>query len=326
MTPPPSLPLAPPAAPAVALEHVTFLHPGGRGVEDVSLSLPPGAILGLLGPNGAGKSTVLSLVAGFRLPAAGHARVLGEPISARLRRHMGILFQDSSLDPLMTVRETLWLQGRLFGLGGADLKSRIARLLALIDLQERAGDAIETLSGGLKRRLELARSILHRPALLLLDEPTLGLDPESRLRLWDLLLQINADDGAALLVATNDVAEAERYCQHVAFIDHGRLVAKGTPTDLKRDLKRDSVHVEWPQPPPDIADAIGGWPGVGRVTLAPPILHVTVDNAAAFVPKLFTLAGDGIRALRIHESTLEDAYFEIVGSPFAANGAGEERP
>ena len=154
---------------------------------------------------------------------------------------------------------------------------------------------------------------------MLLDEPTLGLDPESRLRLWDLLLQINAG-GTTLLVATNDVAEAERYCHHVAFIDHGRLVAQGTPTDLKRHLKRDSVQVEWPQPPPDIAGAIGDWPGVGRVTLAPPILHVTVDNAAAFVPKLFTLAGDGIRALRIHESTLEDAYFEIVGSPFVQNG------
>lgn len=325
MTRTPSLPHAPPTALAVALEHVTFLHPGGRGVEDVSLSLPSGAIWGLLGPNGAGKSTILSLVAGFRIPGAGQVRVLGQPISARLRGSTGILFQESSLDPLMTVRETLWLQGRLFGLGGADLKRRIAHLLTLIDLQERANDAAETLSGGLKRRLELARSVLHRPALLLLDEPTLGLDPESRLRLWDLLLQINAD-GAALLVATNDVAEAERYCHHVAFIDHGRLVAAGTPTDLKRNLKRDSVHVEWPQPPPDIAGAIGGWPGVGRVTLAPPILHVTVDNAAAFVPKLFTLAGDGIRALRIHESTLEDAYFEIVGSPFAQNGAEEERP
>ena len=319
MTLTPSLPPAPQPAPAIALEHVTFLHPGGRGVEALSLSLPSGAIWGLLGPNGAGKSTVLSLVAGFRLPDAGQVRVLGAPISARRRGSMGILFQESSLDPLMTVRETLWLQGRLFGLGGADLKSRIARLLALIDLQERAGDAAETLSGGLKRRLELARSILHRPALVLLDEPTLGLDPESRLRLWDLLLQINAG-GTTLLVATNDVAEAERYCHHVAFIDHGRLVAQGTPTDLKRHLKRDSVQVEWPQPPPDIAGAIGDWPGVGRVTLAPPILHVTVDNAAAFVPKLFTLAGDGIRALRIHESTLEDAYFEIVGSPFVQNG------
>ena len=248
--------------PVVALKRACFRYAGGYGVRDITLDLPAGAILGLLGPNGSGKSTILSLAAGFRAPQEGAVRVLGSSLAERggdrLRARIGVLFQDASLDPLMSVRETLWLHGRLFGLAAGDLHARIGELLALIGLSDRGSDAVGVLSGGMQRRLELARTILHWPGLLLLDEPTLALDPDSKAALWRLLQDVNAQ-GTALLVATNDVAEAERYCHTVALLDAGRLVRSGTPAELKRGLRRDSVRVEWAAPPDAVEDILSAW-------------------------------------------------------------------
>lgn len=311
--------------PLVALERTTYLHEGGWGVRDISLELEPGAILGLLGPNGAGKSTILNLVAGFCSPQSGTVSVLGSPLTNKrntnFRTHIGILFQESSLDPLMSVYETLWLHGRLFGIPTRTLRARINELLGLIGLDNRHSDATETLSGGMKRRLELARSILHNPKIVILDEPTLALDPDSKSTLWQLLQSINAQ-GAALLVATNDVIEAERQCHTVALIETGRIVRTGTPASLKRDLRRDSVRVEWSDPPLGTEKILSTWKGVGAVIRAAPHFHVTVDDASAFVPRLFELAGGGISAVQIHQSTLEDAYFQAVHHPFRSD---EER-
>ena len=307
--------------PAIALHENTYLHPGGRGVAEVSLTLGRGSILALLGPNGAGKSTILSLVAGFRTPQQGRLTVLGESLSASLRRRVGMVFQESSLDPLMTVQETLWLHGRMYGMSsGSVLRQRLAGLLGLVGLADRSGDAVETLSGGFKRRLELARAMLPHPELLLLDEPSLGLDPNAKASLWTMLEQINAE-GTALLVATNDVVEAERYCPRVAFLNCGRVVSDGSPAELKRNLRRDAVRVEWGSAPDGIAEMLMQWPGVGQVTWTPPILHATVDDASSFVPRLFALVEGAIRSIHIRESTLEDAYFQHVGVPLDASEA-----
>lgn len=304
---------------AVDLRDVSYLHPGDRGVRQITLALPRGSVLALLGPNGSGKSTILNLVAGFLHPQHGDIHILGQRITTDLRRRIGILFQDTSLDPLMTVGETLWLHGRLFGMRTAHLRQRVDELLTLTDLQERRNDEVEALSGGLKRRLELARCVLHEPDLILLDEPSLGLDPDSKAALWAMLSAINAS-GAALMLATNDVAEAERYGQNIAFIEHERVIVEGTPDQLKGNLRRDSVRVEWPAAPPDIAREINSWDGVGHVSGQLPELHITVDDASAFVPTLFQAANGAIAAIRIHESTLEDAYFQIVGRPLQPSG------
>jgi ABC-2 type transport system ATP-binding protein len=305
---------------AVDLRDVTYLHPGDRGVRQINLALPRGAVLALLGPNGSGKSTILNLVAGFLEPQHGEIHLLGQRLTTDLRRRIGILFQDTSLDPLMTVGETLWLHGRLFGMDTTHIRQRVDELLALTDLHERRNDEVEALSGGLKRRLELARCVLHEPDLILLDEPSLGLDPDSKAALWAMLSAINAS-GAALMLATNDVAEAERYGQNIAFVEQGRIIAKGTPDQLKGNLRRDSVRVEWPDAPPDTPRIIHSWDGVGRVTGQLPDLHITVDDASVFVPTLFQAANGAIAAIRIHESTLEDAYFQIVGRPLRPSGA-----
>ncbi|MFQ6020242.1 MAG: ATP-binding cassette domain-containing protein [Dehalococcoidia bacterium] len=305
---------------AIEASDLAFEYDGRPALDGVSLAVPGGASFGLLGPNGSGKSTLLSLLAGIQAAQQGSLSVLGQTPGPRLRAAVGVVFQESCLDPLMTVAETLRLQGKLFGLHGPALRDRVAGLLAQVELADRAGEAAATLSGGLRRRLELARALLTRPRLLLLDEPTSGLDPQARAKLWEFLGDANRG-GTTIVVASNDVQEAERYCHTEAFLNQGRLVAQGAPADLKRGLKRDAVRVEWPELREDVREEIERWPDVGRATWAPPVLHVTVDDASSFVPRLFQAASDGIRALRIHQSTLEDAYFQLVGSPI-----GEEEP
>jgi ABC-2 type transport system ATP-binding protein len=315
--------IAPPHTTGLAahVQELSFSYGELLAVENLTLEVPTGSVFGLLGPNGSGKSTLLSLLAGLRQPSAGAVRVLGQRPSPELRARVGLLFQDTSLDLLMTSRETLWLHGRLYGLGGRGLSSRIDRLLEDVGLLPRADSLVSTLSGGMKRRLELARLLLPSPQLLLLDEPTTGLDPDAELALWSRLNQANAE-GATVILATNKVQEADKHCHSVAFLHDGRVAAHGTPADLKAGLRRDAVWVEWPDMSPALTDEIAAWEGVGRLTWTHPILHATVDAAAAFVPRLFQAAGDGIRAIRIRESTLEDAYFDIVGAALSDHGEG----
>ncbi|HEU4759441.1 MAG TPA: ABC transporter ATP-binding protein, partial [Dehalococcoidia bacterium] len=180
-------PEAPPQSPpfAAEVEALSFAYGDHRALDGVSLDIPQASVFGLLGPNGSGKTTLLALLIGLLSPEGGAVRVFGEAPSPALRAQMGIVFQESCLDPLMTVEETLWLHGRLFGLGGADLHRRIADALQRFGLAGRARQPTRALSGGLKRRLELARALVPAPRLLLLDEPTTGLDPEARLALWE---------------------------------------------------------------------------------------------------------------------------------------------
>ncbi|MEX0800542.1 MAG: ABC transporter ATP-binding protein [Dehalococcoidia bacterium] len=323
---------APPAtALAASVEGVTFSYPTPEGerlaLDSLTLEVPAGGVLGLLGPNGSGKSTLLSILACLRQPAAGRVTVLGETPSAALRARIGVLFQETCLDPLMTPRETLALVGRLHGLGGHDLRQRIDSLLDAVGLATRANALISTLSGGMKRRLELARVLLHSPGLLLLDEPTTGVDPDAEAAVWSLIGNANRD-GVTVVLATNNVAEADRRCDRVAFLHEGRLAAEGAPAELKAGLKRDSVLVDWPDVASPLVDEISGWDGVGAMRWSPPTLHATVDDASRFVPRLFALAGPaqtgarrgGIRGVRIRESTLEDAYFDIVGAAISGGG------
>jgi ABC-2 type transport system ATP-binding protein len=303
---------------AVEAENLAFAYADRPALDSLSLRAPAGSVFGLLGPNGSGKSTLLSLLAGLRTPAAGSILVLGEPPSASLRSRIGFLFQATSLDPLMTVWETLSLHGRLYAMHGGMLSERIDRVLRTIELTDRAGHLVRTLSGGMKRRLELGRALLPSPDLLLLDEPTTGLDPDSQQTLWEHLLDINRA-GVTILVATNNVREADARCDEVAFIHRGRIVAQGSPGELKAGLKRDGIWVEG-----DFDDAliqqVSGWPDVGKLTWAPPVLHATVDSAATFVPRLFQTAGERITSVRLREATLEDTYFDIVGTRLS-NGA-----
>ena len=302
---------------AAQLRATTFQWPGGRGVAQIDLDVAPGRWITLLGPNGAGKSTILRLIAGQLEAQQGELRVFGEPPGPAARRRIGVLFQEPTTDDLMTLRETLDLHARLFGLPRAERAERIAQLLGELELAERADDACATLSGGLRRRLDLARALLHRPALLLLDEPTLALDPSSAEAIWQRLRGLR-DDGCALLVGSNDTAEAEANSDEVVFIDDGRIVARGAPSELTAALRSDSVELDWPACGAAQLAELERLDGVGAVRSAPPILHLTVDHAASFAPALFQRWGGEIRGIRIRESSLRDAWFQIVGRPLDA--------
>lgn len=305
---------APPrATAAVAAEavDVSFSYRERQALAGVSLTIPAGGIFGLLGPNGSGKSTLLSVFAGLQRPESGMVAVLDEAPSTALRARLGFLFQGSTLDPLMTVREALSFHGRLFALSVRETRRRSEELLQTVGLADRAGELIRTLSGGMKRRLELARALLTSPDLLLLDEPTTGLDPESEQAIWNHIRGM-VGDGVTAVAATNKVTEAGRYCDRVAFMHSGRVAAEGTPAELKAGLRHDGVFAEGDFSE-EMVGEIEGWPEVGRLRWSPPLLHLTVDSASTFVPRLFQTAGDRITSVRVHEASLEDAYFDIVG-------------
>ena len=298
-------------SPAVEASAITRQYGERVALDGFTLDVPRGGVFGLLGPNGSGKSTFITMVAAMDRPATGSLRVLGAEPSVALRGRVGTVFQENTADPLMRVGETLKLAGRLFGLSSAKVHERGERLLAEFGLRERARDLTSTLSGGMRRRLEMARALLHDPDLLLLDEPTTGVDPDERRALWDALLGKERGTRTVLL-ATNDLGEADAICERVAFIQGGRVVATGTPDELKRGLRREALRVMWESPTAEQLHQVEAWAGDGHVSQNEGVVFITVDDASAFVPRLFELAPGAIRAVSIEKSSLEDAYFQHV--------------
>jgi ABC-type multidrug transport system ATPase subunit len=308
---PPARPEALPGA-AIALDRVSFRYGDRVALDALSLAVPRGAIFGLLGPNGSGKSTLISLLVARRTAESGEIRILGMAPSPEARARTGVVFQEPSLDPMMTVGETMRLQARLFGLPAHEANRDSDALLDRVGLRERERAYTSTLSGGMKRRLELARALVTNPELILLDEPTLALDPDAKQALWEHLLEANGA-GQTLLLATNDVYEAERYCHTVAMLDQGRVVAEGSPAELKRDLRNDAVRIDWRDDPGGRVAALEVQAGVGHVRLAGRTTHVTVDEASPFLTRIFQEWGDSIAGVHIEPSTLEDVYFQLAG-------------
>jgi ABC-2 type transport system ATP-binding protein len=286
-------------------------------LDHFTLDVPAGCVFGLLGPNGSGKSTFLALLSAMEAPAEGTLSVFGQRPSPDLRARIGVVFQEGAADPLMSPRELLALSGRLFGVDRATIRERSLQLLATFGLDDRANDPIAALSGGMRRRLEIARALLHDPDLLLLDEPTTGVDPDERRIFWDLLLQ--RERGArTVLLATNDLAEADHVCEQVAFVRLGRVIASGTPAALKQGLRSETVRVQWTGLTDENARRVAAMPGAGQAARDGDLLSVSVDDASAFVPALFALADGAIRSVRIDPASLEDAYFQHVGQRFDA--------
>lgn len=279
-------------------------------LDGFSLEVARGSVFGILGPNGSGKSTFLALVAGGEQPEAGTLEVLGEPPSRKVRARIGTVFQENAADPLMTPLEYLRFAARLFGVERAIAERRGMELLERFGLATRARDAIGTLSGGMRRRLEVARALLHGPELLLLDEPTTGVDPEERRLLWQAVLE--GREGATVLLATNDLHEADAVCTEVAFVQRGKVVATGTPGELKRGLRRQAVRVELDETSEQVVQRIAALAGAGEVAVRNGELLVTTDDATRLVPEIFAAAGPAIRAIRIDAASLEDAYFQYV--------------
>ncbi len=314
---------APDSALPAQLSGAAFAWPGGRGVAEIDLAVEGGEVVTLLGPNGAGKSTILKMLSGEISPQAGEVTIFGGPHGREARRRIGLVLQEPSTDDLMTLRETLRLHGQLFGLKGSSLKRRCATLLESLGLGERANDRCETLSGGLRRRLDIARALLHEPDLLLLDEPTLALDPESSRAIWDTLHE-RISDGAAVVVCSNDTVEAESNADRVVIVNEGRIVAEDTPSNLTAGLLHDALELDWPNAAQEDVAEIGSWDGVGTVLRAEDQLLLSVVNSAEIVPRLFQEYGSQISGVRIRESSLRDAWFQIVGRPLNSAAGDSE--
>lgn len=297
-------------APVIQATDIVREYGERRALDGFTLSVPEGSVFGLLGPNGSGKSTFISMLAAMETPPQGSLRVFGEGPTAALRARVGSVFQENAQDPLMSVGETLGLAGRLFRMPHVRIGERISALLAAFGLTDRVADPVASLSGGMRRRLEMTRALLHEPDLLLLDEPTTGVDADERRLLW---AGLRAGQRRTILLATNDLAEADSICDRVAFIRDGRIVATGTPAELKKGLRREVLRVGWPSATDEDLAAVGRLPGAGEATQADDLIHITTDDASALAPRLFELAPHAIRSVSIDVATLEDAYFQHVG-------------
>ena len=311
-----------PAVRATALSHAYGDH---VALDGVSFDVQLGEIFGLLGPNGGGKTTLFRILSTLIQPRSGTAQILGADVlrdRARVRTHLGVVFQSPALDRKLTVRENLRYQGHLYGLGGADLDKRIDTGLARFKLSDRRDSMVESLSGGLRRRVEIAKGLLHRPRVLILDEPSTGLDPGARRDLWQLLQEIRTNDGVTILMTSHILEEVER-CDRVAILDQGRIVAAGTTAELKQRVGGDVITVTARDPQalaPQIVSRLGCNP-----VLLDGVLRIERDTSPDLVRRLLEAFPNDVEAVTLSKPTLEDVFIQTTGRAFwAADAAPAE--
>src|ERR1700677_3938530 len=296
-----------------------------RALDGLDISVPSGMIFGLLGPNGAGKSNTVKILTSLARPDSGTASVEGIDVlrsPGPLRRVIGVVAQRSGADPTATGRENLLLQGHLYGMRGPDLRSRADELLGHFGLLDSAGRTVKTYSGGMQRRLDVALGLIHRPAVLFLDEPTTGLDPEARTAMWQEIARLATQEGLTVLLTTHYLEEADRLASRLAIVDRGRVVTSGTPDELKGELRGDVVHVELPADV-DVSlvrSVLAGLPPVRDVLIAGRDVSARSDDGAAAVPVVLAeLQRAGIRAasVAVARPSLDDVYLRHTGRRYS---------
>ncbi len=295
--------------------------PRELALDGVSLEIGQGETFAVLGPNGGGKSTLFRILATLAKPTAGTAKVNGLDVARQpdeVRKCIGVVFQAPSLDIKLTAYENLMHQGHMYGLRGSDLDGRIANALEAVGLKERAKDFAETFSGGMKRRLEIAKSLLHSPKLLLLDEPTTGLDPGARRELWQTLLAMRAKTGLTVAMTTHLMDEADR-CERVAILSAGKLIACGTPSALKAEIGAE-VLVIVPQEQEGvvemagkIAETFGPWSEKGRPEVVDGGIRMEHHDGAGLLPRIASMFPGRFRSMSVSKPTLEDVFHRLTG-------------
>jgi ABC-2 type transport system ATP-binding protein len=308
------------AGPAIATRGLRRTFKGGiEAVRGIDLSVSAGEVFGFLGPNGAGKTTTVRMLCTLLPPTAGHATVAGLDVvqdAAALRRRIGVALQEIGLDPVQSGRELLELQCGLYGITGRRGRDRAEELLELVGLKDAAERRTKTYSGGMKRRLDLASALVHTPDVLFLDEPTTGLDPASRLTIWEEVRRINAG-GATVFLTTQYMEEADKLCDRLAIIDDGRIVAEGTPERLKADIGHDVVSVSLNGA--DLAAteaALAGLTGLERMVAEPGALALYLDDGASSIAEVVRrLDRDRIQvgAISVARPSLDDVFLQATG-------------
>jgi daunorubicin resistance ABC transporter ATP-binding subunit len=319
------------------VEHLVKVYPGGtRAVDDVTFQVGAGEFFGFLGPNGAGKTTTIRILATLQRATSGRARVDGIDVASEpgtVRARIGFAMQTVAIDPLATGRESLELIGRLYRVPEAELRRRVDELLELMGLTEVGSRKTGTYSGGMRRRLDLASALVHRPAVLFLDEPTEGLDPQSRSALWDELRRIRAG-GTTMFLTTHYMEEADALCDRIAIIDRGRIVISGTPAELKRSIGADTVELRLVSEAGDglveaqdqVTRRLEGLAELRSLERTEVGVRLAVVEASSAIPELFRrLEGDGvmIRALAMSKPTLADVFLRYTGREIRSEAADQ---
>ncbi|RLI60212.1 MAG: ABC transporter ATP-binding protein [Candidatus Asgardarchaeum californiense] len=296
---------------------------GFTAVDHINISVKEGEIFGLLGPNGAGKTTTISMLITLLRPTEGTATVAGYDVKKdpdKVRKHIGVVFQDTSIDRYLTGYENMWLHGKLYNIPSNELKTRIKELLEFVELWDKKDVELRKYSGGMIRRLEIARGLLHTPDVLFLDEPTLGLDPHTRAHIWDYIKKLKKEKNMTILLTTHYMDEADKLCDRIAIIDHGKIIAEGTPEELKSSLGGDVIYLKLHDGPTSYRQFMqalkqtnfnGTFTGVSGGTLT-----LTVKSATKTIPELFDIAlkaGVKIEEIRYTKPTLDDVFLKLTG-------------
>ena len=298
----------------IVAENLSHQYGSRLALSNVNFEVQAGEIFGLLGPNGGGKSTLFRILSTMMAPTGGRAEVAGHDVArdpADVRRAIGVVFQTQSLDKALTVAENLRAQGHLYGLSGPRLRDRIAQVMERLGLADRRNDIVETLSGGLKRRVEIAKGLLHRPVVLLMDEASTGLDPGARRELWQYVEELRGREGVTILLTTHILDEADR-CDRLALLHQGRVVAEGTPAHLRSRIGGDVVVLETA----DVADLsrrietrFGLQPSV-----VDGVLRVEIANGHRFITEVVEAFPGAIDSVALHKPTLEDVFVHETGA------------
>jgi ABC-2 type transport system ATP-binding protein len=295
-------------------------------VDGIDLRVEPGEFFGLLGPNGAGKTTSIGMLTTRVIPTGGTAEIFGVDVHAhpaRAKQIIGVVPQSNTLDRSIDVAENLYFHGRYFGLSRAEARRRTGALLERFRLTDRATAMVDSLSGGMAQRLMIARALLHDPAVVFLDEPTTGLDPQSRIALWDLLTDLN-EDGQTILLTTHYMEEADRLCDRVAIMDHGRVLALGSPSELKRQVDADTLITLTLDTSTDheaddlerLASACGRIEGITRADVRGRAVRLHAASATGLLPRVVATAeleGLSLSDLTVAEPTLETVFIALTG-------------
>jgi ABC-2 type transport system ATP-binding protein len=309
--------LTEPSGPAIIQVRDLIHRYGNRtALNGVSFDVRPAELFGLLGPNGSGKTTLFRILSTLMVPTSGTAIIAGLDAVCQpeaLRRRIGVVFQAQSVDVKLTARENLWHQGHLYGLHGAELTQRINEILSRVGLLDRANDRVETFSGGMQRRIELAKGLLHHPEVLLLDEPTTGLDPGARRDLWQYLQILRDQERVSVIVTTHLMEEAER-CDRLAILNEGNLVALGTPQSLTHEIGGDVILLE-ARDPRTLAENIRARFHVDA-TVMDQHVRIEIENGHRFVPDVVEAFPGEIQSLSVSKPTLEDVFIHRTGHRF----------
>ncbi len=304
--------------PAIETQELTKKFGQVTAVEDLNLKVEGGEILGLLGPNGAGKTTTLSMLCTLLKPTSGTASVNGFDVRrspADVRRSIGIVFQDPSLDEQLTAMENLDFHARLYMMKPEQRKTRIEEVLDIVELGDKRREFVKNFSGGMRRRLEIARGLMHHPRVLFLDEPTLGLDPQTRRNIWSYIKGMSEREGVTIILTTHYMEEAEFLCDRIGIIDEGKIIALDTYAGLKAKIGKQTVILE-AEGTGDYVRELKTLKGVRDISEHGNKLSINADEAERILPLLFETArrmGVKVRSVSLHSSNLEDVFIKLTG-------------